>query len=160
MGVLKLGTVALDGTKIHANASRRSALSHEHASKNPAMVRDNRHDSVHLFGAICSARGTGAAIIMPVVSTGAMNEHLKEVSTQVGFGAHAVVCDGAGWHQPGCRLRVPAHHPAALPPQPAGMGSYSAIVAACTRVFARTATVRANQTRPLITDRRLPIRGG
>ena len=26
MGVLKMGTVALDGTKIHANASRHSAL--------------------------------------------------------------------------------------------------------------------------------------
>jgi transposase len=33
MGVLKLGTVALDGTKIHANASRHSALSYEHATK-------------------------------------------------------------------------------------------------------------------------------
>jgi transposase len=33
MGVLQLGTVALDGTKIHANASRHSALSYEHASK-------------------------------------------------------------------------------------------------------------------------------
>ena len=33
MGVLKLGTVALDGTKIHANASRHSALSYEHAGK-------------------------------------------------------------------------------------------------------------------------------
>jgi hypothetical protein len=33
MGVLKLGTVALDGTKIHANASRHSALSYEHAQK-------------------------------------------------------------------------------------------------------------------------------
>ena len=31
MGVLKLGTVALDGTKIHANASRHSALSYERA---------------------------------------------------------------------------------------------------------------------------------
>jgi hypothetical protein len=29
MGVLNLGTVALDGTKIHANASRHSALSYE-----------------------------------------------------------------------------------------------------------------------------------
>jgi hypothetical protein len=28
-----LGTVALDGTKIHANASRHSALSYEHATK-------------------------------------------------------------------------------------------------------------------------------
>jgi transposase len=33
MGMLKLGTVGLDGTKIHANASRHSALSYEHASK-------------------------------------------------------------------------------------------------------------------------------
>src|SRR5713101_8390481 len=31
IGVLKLGTVGLDGTKIHANASRHSALSYEHA---------------------------------------------------------------------------------------------------------------------------------
>ena len=31
MGVLQMGTVALDGTKIHANASRHSALSYEHA---------------------------------------------------------------------------------------------------------------------------------
>ena len=33
MGVLKMGTVALYGTKIHANASRHSALSYEHAGK-------------------------------------------------------------------------------------------------------------------------------
>ena len=33
LGMLKLGTVALDGTKVHANASRHSALSYEHAGK-------------------------------------------------------------------------------------------------------------------------------
>jgi transposase len=33
MGLLQMGTVALDGTKIHANASRHSALSYEHAGK-------------------------------------------------------------------------------------------------------------------------------
>jgi transposase len=33
IGVLKMGTVALDGTKIHANASRHSALSYEHAGQ-------------------------------------------------------------------------------------------------------------------------------
>jgi transposase len=33
MGVLKMGTIALDGTKIHADASRHSALSYEHAGK-------------------------------------------------------------------------------------------------------------------------------
>jgi transposase len=38
MGVLTLGTVALDGTKIHANASRHSAMSYEHASKIEAQL--------------------------------------------------------------------------------------------------------------------------
>jgi len=72
------------------------------------MVRDNRHDSVHMFAAICAERGVGAAIIMPTVNTEAMNEHLKEISTQVASGAHAVlVLDGAGWHQTGGALRVP-----------------------------------------------------
>src|ERR1700712_3638864 len=33
MGMLKMGTVALDGTKIHANASRHSALSWEHSAR-------------------------------------------------------------------------------------------------------------------------------
>jgi transposase len=39
MGVLKLGTVALDGTKIHANASRHSALSYEHAGRIEAQLK-------------------------------------------------------------------------------------------------------------------------
>jgi len=30
---VKLGTIGLDGTKIHADASRHSALSYEHAGK-------------------------------------------------------------------------------------------------------------------------------
>lgn len=39
MGVLKLGTVGLDGTKMHANASRHSALSYEHAGKIEAQLK-------------------------------------------------------------------------------------------------------------------------
>ena len=39
MGVLKMGTLALDGTKIHANASRHSALSYEHAGKIEAQLQ-------------------------------------------------------------------------------------------------------------------------
>jgi len=71
-------------------------------------VRDNRHDSVYLFGAVCPDRATGAAIIMPAVNAEAMAEHLAEISRCVTEGAHAVVvCDGAGWHQPGHRLVVP-----------------------------------------------------
>jgi transposase len=39
MGMLHLGTVVLDGTKIHANASRHSALSYEHAGKIEAQLK-------------------------------------------------------------------------------------------------------------------------
>jgi len=38
MKLLKLGTVALDGTKVHANASRHSALSYGHAKKIEAQL--------------------------------------------------------------------------------------------------------------------------
>jgi transposase len=39
MKMLKLGTIALDGTKIHANASRHSALSYEHAGRIEAQLQ-------------------------------------------------------------------------------------------------------------------------
>jgi transposase len=39
MGVLKVGKVSLDGTKVHANASKHSALSWEHANKIEAQLR-------------------------------------------------------------------------------------------------------------------------
>lgn len=39
MKLLKLGTVCLDGTKIHANASRHSALSHGHIVKLQAQLK-------------------------------------------------------------------------------------------------------------------------
>ena len=72
------------------------------------MVRDNRHDSAYLFGAICPDRAVGAAIIMPHVNAEAMSLHLAEISPRVTPGADVVLlCDGAGWHQTGGRLRVP-----------------------------------------------------
>lgn len=39
MGLLKLGTVGLDGTKIHANASKHSALSYDYACKIEAQLQ-------------------------------------------------------------------------------------------------------------------------
>jgi len=47
MGMLKMGTVALDGTK-YANASRHSALSYEHAGKIEAQLKG---EVAELFGA-------------------------------------------------------------------------------------------------------------
>lgn len=74
----------------------------------PLMVRDNRHDSAYIFGAICPQRGVGAAMITPSANTEMMNLHLAEISTQVAEGAIAVLtCDGAGWHQLGGALVVP-----------------------------------------------------
>ena len=70
------------------------------------MVRDNRHSSAYLFGAICPARGVGAAVITPVANVAAMNAHLAEISTQDAPGAQAVLLlASAGWHQRGTRLR-------------------------------------------------------
>lgn len=74
------------------------------------MVRDNRHDSAYIFGAICPARGIGAAIITPSANTEMMNLHLAEIGTQVALGAICVLlCDGAGWHQQGERLIIPGN---------------------------------------------------
>jgi DDE superfamily endonuclease len=76
----------------------------------PPMVRDNRHDTAYLFGAICPARGVGAAMITPAANTECMNLHLAEISTQVSPGARAaLVCDGAGWHQTGGELELPSN---------------------------------------------------
>jgi len=39
MGMLKLGTLSVDGTKVHANASRHSAMSYGHAKKLEAKLK-------------------------------------------------------------------------------------------------------------------------
>lgn len=76
----------------------------------PPMVRDNRHETAYIFGAICPARGIGAAVVTPTVNTFCMNLHLDEISTQVAPGATAaVICDGAGWHQTGGSLKLPSN---------------------------------------------------
>jgi DDE superfamily endonuclease len=52
-----------------------------------------------LFGAICPARGTGAALALPNADTEAMQLHIEEISRRVASGARAVLLmDRAGWH--------------------------------------------------------------
>lgn len=76
----------------------------------PRALRDRRYEWAYLFGAVCPARGIGAAVVLPHVNTDAMNLHLAEISSQVTPGSRAVlVLDGAGWHQTGDRLQVPAN---------------------------------------------------
>ena len=65
----------------------------------PRIKRDRRFTWAYLFGAICPARGTGAALVMPTVGIEAMNQHLAEISTCVSLSAIALlILDGAGWH--------------------------------------------------------------
>ena len=72
------------------------------------MLRDQRHESAYLFGAVCPARDLGVGLVLPEVNSEAMSLHLAEISKHVRPGAHAVInLDGAGWHQSGGRLRVP-----------------------------------------------------
>ena len=68
----------------------------------PRQPADQRYESAYLFGAICPARGTGAALALPYADTEAMQFHLDEVSLVVAKGAHAVLLlDRAGWHTTG-----------------------------------------------------------
>ena len=76
----------------------------------PRALKDLRREWAYLFGAVCAERGIGAALVLPRANTHAMNLHLAEISCSVAPGAHAVlVCDGAGWHRTGGRLRVPGN---------------------------------------------------
>ena len=67
----------------------------------PRQPADQRYESAYLFGAICPARGTGAALVLPFADTEAMQHHLDEIAIArtVRRGAHAVLLlDRAGWH--------------------------------------------------------------
>jgi hypothetical protein len=108
------GTTAATPVEIwfqdEARVGQKGSLSYVWApiGSRPAMVRDNRHDTAYIFGAICPARGVGAAIVTPTVNTECMNLHLAEISTQVTPGSiAALICDGAGWHQSGGKLTLP-----------------------------------------------------
>jgi transposase len=65
----------------------------------PRGVRDLRDQAVYLFGAVCPERAAGVALVLPTVSTAAMQAMLEELAQAVSPGAHAVVLmDRAGWH--------------------------------------------------------------
>jgi hypothetical protein len=63
----------------------------------PRQPVDQRYENAYLFGAICPARGTAAALALPQADTEAMQLHLNEISRHVAEGAQA----RAGWHTTG-----------------------------------------------------------
>ncbi len=76
-----------------------------------------RHQAAWIFGAVCPARDTGVALVLPVATTEAMQLLLSELSQAVAPDAHAIlVLDKAGWHT-AKRLKWPDNvSPIHLPP--------------------------------------------
>ena len=61
------------------------------------MVRDNRHDTAYIFGAVCAARAVGAAIIAPAANTECMNLHLAEISERMQRDPRQQQCPDEGY---------------------------------------------------------------
>jgi putative transposase len=86
----------------------------------PRQPKDQRYANAYVFGAICPARDTGTAIVLPFANSEAMQHHLNAISHCVTAGAHAVLTlDKAGWHTTR-KLEVPSnlsllHLPSASP---------------------------------------------
>src|SRR6187549_3312516 len=90
----------------------------------PRGVRQQGFASAHLFGAVCPERDAGVALVLPEVSTAAMDVFLAELARAVSAETHvflaelaravsaethvALVLDGAGWHVSE-ELAVPAN---------------------------------------------------
>ena len=75
----------------------------------PRQPADQRYANAYIFGAICPARGTCAALALPQADTQAMQLHLEEISRHVAKGAHAaLLLDRAGWHTTS-KLKMPSN---------------------------------------------------
>lgn len=90
---------------------QKNGLVYQWAAKGtrPRQPKDQRYANAYLFGAICPARDTGTALVLPRADAIAMQHHLDEISRSVAAGAHAVLAlDKAGWHTTH-KLDVPAN---------------------------------------------------
>ena len=89
-----------------AKASKDAAQSRRLLASAEIYVGGRRTDAARV-GAICPARGVGAALILPRCNTQVMQWHLEEIWSQVSEGAHAIlIVDQAGWHTT-TKLNIP-----------------------------------------------------
>ncbi len=64
----------------------------------PGLV-DQRHDFAYVFAAVEPITGRNFSLVLPEVSTEAMNRFLADFSLTVPVDTHVVLAlDGAGWH--------------------------------------------------------------
>ena len=65
----------------------------------PRGLRQQGYEWAHLFGAVRPATGEGFALVLPEVSTAAMQVFLDRFAATLASGVHvALVLDRAGWH--------------------------------------------------------------
>ena len=70
---------------------------------------DQRYTWAHLFAAVRPATGQNFALVLPCVSTDAMQAFLERSTATLAHDEHAVmVVDGTGWHT-ARDLRIPAN---------------------------------------------------
>jgi transposase len=75
----------------------------------PPGLCDQRYTWTHLFAAVRPATGDSFALVLPEVSTVAMNAFLAQFATTLAKDEHAVmVLDCAGWHT-AKKLMVPSN---------------------------------------------------
>jgi hypothetical protein len=94
-----------------ARIGRKGRLTHVWYRKGvrPRGLRQQGFASAYLLGAVRPEREAGVALVLPDVSTAAMDVFLAELGRAVPAGAHAaLLLDGAGWHVSEA-LTVPAN---------------------------------------------------
>ena len=98
---LPRGTVIALWWQDKARVGQKNGITRRWAKRGtrPSAPKDQRTTSASLYGAICPAKGKGAALVLPRCNTEGMTLHLAEISAAVTPGAHAVLLlDQAGWH--------------------------------------------------------------
>jgi hypothetical protein len=86
--------------------------------RRPPGLCDQRYTWAHLFAAVRPATGESVALVLPRVSTGAMQAFLDRFSAALAPDAHAAMAvDRAGWHVAHA-LRIPHTVTLVLLPHP------------------------------------------
>jgi transposase len=122
---------------------------------------DKRFESAYLFGAVRPASGDSFALVLPEVSSEAMNVFLRRFADRLAVGVHGVlVLDQAGWHTAKAvvvpsnvtLVKLPAYSPELNPVERVWLHlrerhlshrllkNYNAVVTACCKAWNRFAS--------------------